>query len=197
MLPRPSHQRSIPGLGLLRFRGDRCAGVLKIAAGPFNGFASGKGKKRKQGKDGKRAGHLCGLSKRFPALTIRAAIGSLSGSIGLPTGINLLLTPMGQTDAMKVLFLPLCLLLSACASPAPEFFGATRTEISRDGRQYVVVQKAERVEVIRLGYAARGEHQAIRATMIDLIPEVTGCTLREATLQGDSGEMRGSLNCPA
>lgn len=89
------------------------------------------------------------------------------------------------------------LLLAACASPAPEFLGATRTEVSRDGRNYLVMRKGERVEVIRLGYARRGEHQAIRATMIALIPEVTGCKLREATLQGDSGEMRGSLNCPA
>ncbi len=97
---------------------------------------------------------------------------------------------------MKTSPLILTLCLAACASPAPEFFGATRTEVSRDGRQYVVLQKAERVEVIRLGYATRGEHQAIRAAMIALIPDVTGCTLREATLQGDSGEMRGSLNCP-
>lgn len=87
-------------------------------------------------------------------------------------------------------------LLSACsASPAPEFFGATRTEVTRAGRQYVVYQKGDRVEVIRLGHARRGEHQAIRATMIALIPEVTGCRLRPATLQGDSGEMRGSLIC--
>lgn len=93
--------------------------------------------------------------------------------------------------------LGLILLLAACASPAPEFLGATKTEVARDGRSYVVMQKSERVEVIRLGYARRGDHQAIRAAMIELIPEVTGCTLREATLQGDSGEMRGSLNCPA
>lgn len=93
--------------------------------------------------------------------------------------------------------LGLILLLAACASPAPEFLGATKTEVTRDGRSYVLMQKGERVEVIRLGYARRGDHQAIRAAMIELIPEVTGCTLREATLQGDSGEMRGSLNCPA
>jgi hypothetical protein len=92
------------------------------------------------------------------------------------------------------LLLPL--LLSACVSPAPEFFGATRTEVTVSGRDYVVLQKGERVEVIRLGYAHRGEHQAIRATMIELIPTVTGCTLRESTLTGDSGEMRGSINCP-
>lgn len=94
--------------------------------------------------------------------------------------------------------LALLFLLAACASPAPEFMvGATRTDVTVDGREYTVFQKGERVEVIRLGYARAGEHQAIRATMIELIPKVTGCTLREATLQGDSGEMRGSLNCPA
>ena len=95
--------------------------------------------------------------------------------------------------------IPLILLvfLTACgASPAPEFLGATRTDVNLNGRDYTVFQKGERVEVIRLGYARRGEHQEIRATMIELIPRVTGCKLREATLQGDSGEMRGSLDCP-
>jgi hypothetical protein len=90
----------------------------------------------------------------------------------------------------------LLIFLCACtASPAPEFFGATRSEVSRNGRDYVVFQKGDRVEIIRLGYARRGEHQAIRADMIALIPEVTGCKLKETTLQGDSGEMRGSLTC--
>ena len=87
--------------------------------------------------------------------------------------------------------------LAACgASPAPEFMGATRTDIVVDGRGYSVFQKGERVEVIRQGYAKRGDHQNIRATMIGLIPQVTGCKLRESTLTGDSGEMRGSLDCP-
>jgi hypothetical protein len=92
--------------------------------------------------------------------------------------------------------IPLIFLAACGASPAPEFMNATRTDISINGRSYTVFQKGERVEVIRLGYARRGEHQAIRATMIELIPQVTGCKLRESSLQGDSGEMRGSLNCP-
>jgi hypothetical protein len=94
----------------------------------------------------------------------------------------------------KILLLSL---LAACgASPAPEFFNAKRTDVTRDGRQYTVFQTDKRVEVIRLGYAHRGEHQAIRAQMIALIPEVTGCSLKDNTLQGDSGEMRGSIRCP-
>jgi hypothetical protein len=110
--------------------------------------------------------------------------------------LNPPLTTFCQLEGMKAL-IPL-LFLVACASPAPEFMmGATRTDITLNGRNYTVFQKGERVEVIRLGYARRSEHQEIRATMIEIIPSVTGCKLRENTLQGDSGEMRGSVDCPA
>ncbi len=96
---------------------------------------------------------------------------------------------------MRIL-VPLFFLLTACgAQPAPEFFGANRTDVTRDGRSYTIYQKDKRVEIIRLGYARRGQHQGIRADMIALIPEVTGCSLVESTLQGDSGEMRGSIRC--
>lgn len=93
----------------------------------------------------------------------------------------------------------LCLLtLTACgASPAPQMSGATRTEVTRDGRTYVVFHTARDVEVVRLGFARPGEHQGIRAQMIALIPEVTGCRIVAATLRGDSGEMRGRILCPA
>ena len=89
------------------------------------------------------------------------------------------------------------LILAACgAQPAPEFFNATRVDVTRDGRHYTVFHTESRVEVIRLGYAANGEHQQIRAEMIALIAEITGCSLNEASIQGDSGEMRGSIRCP-
>ena len=88
------------------------------------------------------------------------------------------------------------LFLAACgAQPAPEFFAAQRAEVARNGRQYTVFFTEKRVEVIRLGYAGRGDHQAIRADMITLITEVTGCRLLPASLKGDSGEMRGSIRC--
>jgi len=90
----------------------------------------------------------------------------------------------------------LLFVLAACdASPAPEFFGAERSEHFRDGRKYVVYRKGARFEVVRLGYARRGEHGAIRETMLALVPEVTGCAINPRTLKGDSGEMRGSLSC--
>lgn len=88
------------------------------------------------------------------------------------------------------------LVLTGCgAQPAPEFFGAERQQVTRDGRTYVLFRKGNRVEVIRLGHAGPGQHRAIRATMIALIPELTGCQPEARSLQGDSGEMRGTLRC--
>lgn len=105
---------------------------------------------------------------------------------------------LAQTGRMMTRSLALAALaaLAACgAQPAPEFFGAKRVDVTRDGRSYTVYHTDSRVEVIRLGYATRGQHQAIRDTMVALIPEVTGCKLVDATLKGDSGEMRGSIRC--
>lgn len=95
---------------------------------------------------------------------------------------------------MRILLI--LLLLVACgAQPAPGFFHAKRADVARNGREYTVFFTEKRVEIIRRGYARRGEHQAIRADMITLIPEVTGCKLNPASLQGDSGEMRGFIRC--
>ena len=91
--------------------------------------------------------------------------------------------------------IPLIFLAACGAQPTPLMFGAERIEASRNGRQYVVFKKEKTVEIIRLGYARRSEFQAIRADMIALIPEVTNCNLTETSLQGDSGEMRGRINC--
>lgn len=95
---------------------------------------------------------------------------------------------------MKCL-IPLLFLAACGAQPTPLMMGAQRLEATRNNRQYVVFKKENTVEIIRLGYARRGEHQAIRADMIALIPEVTGCKLTESSLQGDSGEMRGRITC--
>jgi predicted small integral membrane protein len=108
---------------------------------------------------------------------------------------NLALTKLGSNQRMRRLLIPL--FLAACgAQPTPLMFGAERIETTRGGREYVVFMKENMIEVIRLGYARRGEHAAIRETMIALIPEVTGCNLVESTLTGDSGEMRARVTCP-
>jgi hypothetical protein len=94
---------------------------------------------------------------------------------------------------MRILLL--LLLLTGCDSPTPLMRGAERHEVVRNGREYVVYQTEDSVEVIRLGYARRGEHMGIRADMLDMIPIVTGCRLDESSVRGDSGEIRGRLRC--
>lgn len=95
---------------------------------------------------------------------------------------------------MRAVFL--CLALAACgASPSPAFFGAERSEITHDGRRYVVFHTAGKVEVVRLGYATAEERPAIREAMPRVISRTTGCSVRTASLRGDSGVMRGALDC--
>ncbi|WP_415234280.1 hypothetical protein [Pseudorhodobacter sp.] len=110
-------------------------------------------------------------------------------------GFNDRLIRTCQKGMMKII--ALFLALAACAAqPAPQMWGAKRHDVTRDGRQYALFQKGNQVEIIRLGWAAHGEHQAIRATMIEIIQQVTACRLVERTLQGDSGEMRARVACP-
>ncbi|MFC2966505.1 hypothetical protein [Acidimangrovimonas pyrenivorans] len=98
---------------------------------------------------------------------------------------------------LALVLLVLSALAGCAASPAPPFFGAQRQQVTRGGHDYVLYRRGDRVEVIRLGYARPGEHRAIRATMLSLIPELTGCRPWKHSLHGDSGEMRGRLVCPA
>ena len=92
--------------------------------------------------------------------------------------------------------IPLILLAACGAQPTPLMMGAERQEVEVAGRSYTVFWTDTMVEVIRLGWASPGQHQAIRATMIGLVPQVTGCRLNERSLMGDSGEMRGQITCP-
>jgi hypothetical protein len=93
----------------------------------------------------------------------------------------------------------LTLLLAACASPAPEFFGATRSEITLQGIRFVVLRKGDRAEVIRMGYLSRDERRPVPALMERAVTQATGCAVRPGSvrtgLPGDTGEARMSLDC--
>ena len=93
-------------------------------------------------------------------------------------------------------FLWTLLFLVACgAQPSPKFFGAQKHEILRSGRHYVVWDNGREVEVIRLGWAGPRQHDGIRADMLAVIPETTGCRAVDSTVEGDSGVMRARLTC--
>jgi hypothetical protein len=90
-----------------------------------------------------------------------------------------------------------CLLLAACAaSPSPTMWGAQSRQVTLQGRAYTVYWTDKTFEVVRLGWASPGQHQAIRASMLGLVPQVTGCRIPDGGATGDSGEIHGRLICP-
>ena len=92
-------------------------------------------------------------------------------------------------------FLALICLTACTASPAPGMWGAQQRDVVVAGRSYTVWWTTQDVEVVRHGWASAGEHQAIRATMLALVPQVTGCNLLESAVTGDSGEIHGPITC--
>ncbi len=99
---------------------------------------------------------------------------------------------------MRLLLVPL-LLLAACASPAPEFFGAVRHDIRLGGIDFVVFRKGAEVEVIRMGYLSRARRVAVPALMMQAAEQVTGCAAVADSLRtripGDTGEARITMDC--
>ena len=90
--------------------------------------------------------------------------------------------------------------LTACgASPAPQFFGATRTEVTRGGISFVVFQKGNAAEVVRLGYLTRSQRAPVPQLMAEAAANATACRVIAGSiatgLPGDTGEARFDLDC--
>lgn len=90
----------------------------------------------------------------------------------------------------------LVVMIAACASPSPAFFGAQKTEVTRDGMRFAVFQKGETAQAIRLGYANRAARRDMAMRLAVVMEEVTGCKIRQSTLAGDTTELRAKLTCP-
>lgn len=92
---------------------------------------------------------------------------------------------------MRMIFF--ILLLAACdASPAPQMLGADSVKVTVGGRDYRVWRRGKAFEVVRSGWASRAERAGLPAVMLQVVAEVTGC--KPTPLQGDSGEIRGTLS---
>ncbi|RWR12013.1 hypothetical protein [Paenirhodobacter populi] len=96
------------------------------------------------------------------------------------------------------------LLLAGCgASPAPQFFGAERHEVTLDGYRFVVFHKEDMAEVVRLGYLTPRQRDPVPALMVVAAERATGCRVlgplrglaRSPSLPGDTGEARFELKC--
>lgn len=99
---------------------------------------------------------------------------------------------------MRTLILPL--LLAACgASPAPQFFGATRHDVTVGGVDFVVFHKDNRAEVVRLGYLTRAQRAPVPELMEAAVEQTTGCRVLPGSMvtgvPGDTGEARFRLSC--
>ncbi len=97
-------------------------------------------------------------------------------------------------------FMPLlALLLAACTSPAPEFFGAHRHQVREGGLDFVVFWSASRAEVVRKGYLARAQRDAVPELMVRAVERASGCRVIPGSmttgLPGDTGEARVDLDC--
>lgn len=90
-------------------------------------------------------------------------------------------------------------LVSACDSPDARYWGETGQDVEINGRRYSVHtrphSKGREVQVIRHGYARRPEHIAILDAMRQAAEQVSGCTIRDGSVRGDSGVMTARLNC--
>ncbi|WP_376874837.1 hypothetical protein [Albirhodobacter sp. R86504] len=101
--------------------------------------------------------------------------------------------------------IPFLLFLAACtATPAPQFFGAERHDITVEGVRFVVFVKEDAAEVVRMGYLARRDRGHAITLMPQAAERASGCQVRGAltgvgkspSLPGDSGEARFKLKCP-
>lgn len=100
---------------------------------------------------------------------------------------------------MRLIPFMLLVLLSACASPSPRYFNATRHDITLQGIHFAVFHRENSAEVIRLGYLSRRERDIVPGLMVEAAEKTTGCTAIRNSLRsripGDTGEARISLQC--
>lgn len=99
---------------------------------------------------------------------------------------------------MRMMFV-MILLVAGCASPAPEFIGAARKDVTLEGISFVVFHHGNEAEVIRMGYLNRRARDRVPALMYHAAEVATGCqavphSLR-SQLPGDTGEDRVALRC--
>lgn len=96
---------------------------------------------------------------------------------------------------MLLRIVPLALVLAACASPAPEFFGADQTRLELGGIRFAVFQRGNRGEAIRLDRIPAARHREMPVLLVQAMEQATGCTVIRRTLAGDTTEIRATLRC--
>lgn len=98
-----------------------------------------------------------------------------------------------------ILLLAACFLTACAASPSPRFLGAAPESVTLEGREYRVWTRPQgaggEVQVTRMGYARRGEHDPLIPAMIAAAETVTGCRVIPHTVAGDTGVITARYHC--
>ncbi|OCX66756.1 hypothetical protein BFP70_00950 [Thioclava sp. SK-1] len=96
------------------------------------------------------------------------------------------------------------LVCAGCShSPAPQFWGAQRSEIVLQGIRFAVYDIGGAVEVVRLGWLPRAARDQVPELMRSAAQQASGCTvagpaagpLKSPSLPGDTGEARFRMRC--
>jgi len=86
----------------------------------------------------------------------------------------------------------LCMMLSACASPSPQFFGAAEQRVVIDGTEIAVFQRGPVAQAIRLGAPNWRDAALMRARLFRAVEQATGC----APVVGSDDPAQGVRNDP-
>ena len=68
-------------------------------------------------------------------------------------------------------------------------------ETRLEGVNFTIWQQADRIEVIRHGFARQGDHARLKGLMVQAAEAATHCSLRGDSIEGDTGVMRARLAC--
>ncbi len=96
--------------------------------------------------------------------------------------------------------LVLAALVAGCAAtPSIDYRGVAPVPVEIDGREYRVWVRREggggQVQVVRMGYARRGQHDGLVEAMVEAAEHATGCRVPPNSVEGDTGVINARLAC--
>ena len=86
-------------------------------------------------------------------------------------------------------------LLSACASPSPQYLTAPRQTISVQGWDMDVFRRGDRAQIIRTNTAWGASKQDMQIRGIIAVEEITGCRVDRRSPTGDAVILNVKLIC--
>jgi hypothetical protein len=87
--------------------------------------------------------------------------------------------------------------LGGCDSQSMEFMAARSENVVIGGMNFGVHWTDKATEVYRTGMIARRQWDDVPANALLAIETVTGCKVKEGSMEGDAALMKAKLTCPA